>query len=47
VSALRDGRFAAAFTAPASTYITHRAQATDAAGNSITETVTSAYQTTP
>jgi hypothetical protein len=49
VSALGGGRFAAAFAAPAPflrpVYVSLRVQASDSAGNSITETVIRAYQT--
>lgn len=47
VSSLGGGRFAAAFTGPASPitpYVSLRVQASDGAGNSITETVIRAYQ---
>lgn len=48
VSALGGGRYAAAFPGPASPftpYVSLRVQASDGAGNSITETVIRAYQT--
>ena len=37
----------AAFIAPAGALVTLRTHATDAAGGSITETITSAYKTAP
>jgi YVTN family beta-propeller protein len=40
------GRYTATFTAPAGAMVTLRTHATDAAGASITETITSAYRTT-
>jgi hypothetical protein len=46
VTRLGGGRFAAAFTAPPGASVSLRTQATDNAGDSIAETVTSAYQTT-
>jgi hypothetical protein len=41
------GTYHVAFTAPAGTYITLRTKATDAAGGSITESITRAYRTAP
>jgi len=46
VTALGDGRFRAAFTAPAGAFVTLRVTAADAAGGSVTETISRAYQTT-
>jgi hypothetical protein len=40
-----EGRYTATFTAPAGAKVSLRASAADAAGGSITETITSAYQT--
>jgi hypothetical protein len=41
------GRFRIGFTAPAKAAVTLRVKATDAAGDSVTETVVSAYGTGP
>jgi hypothetical protein len=41
------GRYQAVYTAPAGAYVTLRTTATDAAGGSITETITRGYQITP
>ena len=41
----RDGRYTATFTAPAGATVSLRTSAADAAGGSITETITNAYQT--
>ena len=38
------GHYTAVFTAPAGTLVTLRTHAADAAGGSVTETITSAYQ---
>jgi len=40
------GQYTASFTAPAGAFVTLRATATDAAGGSVTETITRAYRTT-
>lgn len=40
-----DGTYTAGFTAPASSYVTMRVQATDAAGGTMEETITRAYTT--
>jgi hypothetical protein len=45
VTAAGPGRFAATFTAPRHALVTMRTTATDAAGGSITETITSGYRT--
>jgi hypothetical protein len=47
VTRLSNGRFLAVFTAPPNTAVTLRTSATDTARGSITETITSAYQTRP
>ena len=39
------GRYTAVFTAPARTLVTLRTTAADAAGGTVTETITSAYRT--
>ena len=41
----RHGRFRATFTAPAGSLVTLRASARDAAGGSVTETITDGYAT--
>jgi hypothetical protein len=41
------GSYTAAFTAPAGAKVTLRTAAADAAGGSVTETIISAYQTSP
>jgi hypothetical protein len=41
----RGGRYTATFTAPAGATVSLRTSAADAAGGSITETLTNAYQT--
>ena len=41
----KPGQFTAAFTAPAKAFVTLRVTATDKAGGSIVETITSAYKT--
>jgi hypothetical protein len=46
VTRLRAGDYRAAFTAPAGRYVTLRVAATDAAGGSVTETITRAYKIT-
>jgi len=45
VTAIGGGRFRATFTAPAGAYVTLRTTAHDAAGGSITETITRGYAT--
>src|SRR5262249_35405621 len=47
VTAIGGGGFRASFTAPARAYITLRTTAHDAAGGSITETITRGYATAP
>jgi hypothetical protein len=47
VTAIGGGRFRATFTAPAGAYVTLRTTAHDAAGGSITETITRGYATGP
>jgi len=42
-----SGYYTAVFTAPAGARVTLRTSATDAAGGSITETLTDAYQISP
>jgi hypothetical protein len=44
VTALGGGHFRAAFTAKSGAYVMLRTSATDAAGNSITETILRSYQ---
>jgi hypothetical protein len=41
------GSYTAAFTAPARAKVTLRTSAADAAGGSVTETITNAYQVAP
>ena len=41
------GQFTASFTAPAGAFVTLRTTAADAAGGSVTETITRAYRTAP
>ena len=43
----QGGSYTATFTAPAGATVSLRTSATDAAGGSITETITGAYRTTP
>jgi hypothetical protein len=45
VTGTRHGRFRATFTAPAGSLVTLRASARDAAGGSVTETITDGYAT--
>jgi len=45
VRATGHGRFRAVFTAPRSAGVTLRVTAADSAGNSLSETITRAYQT--
>jgi hypothetical protein len=47
VTAAGHGRFTATFTAPRHALVTMRTTAKDAAGGSITETITRAYRTAP
>jgi hypothetical protein len=47
VARLPGGRFRAVFTAPPDALVTLRTSAADAAGGSITETITGAYRTAP
>jgi hypothetical protein len=47
VTAAGHGSFHAVFTAPAGAYVTLRTTARDAAGGSVTETITRAYKTAP
>jgi hypothetical protein len=42
-----DGSYAVTFTAPARAMVSLRTSAADAAGGSVTETITNAYQTSP
>jgi hypothetical protein len=46
VTALGHGRFRITFTARPGAYVTLRTRATDAAGDSVTETIQRAYQIT-